>query len=449
MAPRRSPLAARAHPAYRRTLFRYPSAATRRSPRSAIRQHPILQAEEQVDARGSMRWPGAGIVRVKRTSDWEPRSRGQRRYAPRTMSTSALLSGANGAHHRGGLLRAARARTRGGPHAALPMSSSRSHRCRRLLGHSHPVSRDAHAAEARAAVVRSDLTPFVGSADQMASRSPRTRLPIFWYVVLAAKLSWGYFVLIEPLHPLKALWYSDEHCWRATCGEGMCTAGGGAGRRRRPPPPPQPRRRTTRRGVVLASLWRLLLIFVRCAVLSLSTSSTISSTRSSPRSRRSASPSRAASGVASWAQMLRTEEAVAQFDAVDVEPADDDDGDGDEDDDEEAGLSCNARVAAARERAREAELHAESRSWWSMVKQGGPRSPRCCGRSGNRPPSNVRHWRRCALVRGSLGALGRRPLLRAADHLVTPSSPSFGSAFCRRRQRAHLCSAGVLCCLRC
>ena len=111
-------------------------------------------------------------------------------------------------------------------------------------------------------------------------------------------------------------------------------------------------------AIVLASLWRLLLIFVRCAVplLVYFFDTSIFYTLFAALTSICVAVSRGIGRVASWAQMLRTfEEAVARFDAVLMsKPADDDDGDGDEDDDEEASSSARgARVrGGSRARAR-------------------------------------------------------------------------------------------------
>ena len=101
----------------------------------------------------------------------------------------------------------------------------------------HILSHVTHTRPGRAlrSFARSDLTPFVGSADQMSDLpiAAYATYTIFWYVVLAAKLSWGYFVLIEPLvHPLKALWYSRRALLAGRpCGEGVLPH---CGRRSRP-----------------------------------------------------------------------------------------------------------------------------------------------------------------------------------------------------------------------
>ena len=181
-------------------------------------------------------------------------------------------------------------------------------------------------------------------------------------------------MLIEPLvHPLKALWYSDEHCWRGDPAEKAYCAlraeepADGDGHRRRLEALTNPYNTPT--AIVLASLWRLLLIFVRCAVplLVYFFDTSIFYTIFAALTSICVAVSRGIGRVASWAQMLRTfEEAVARFDAVLMsKPTDDDDGDGDEDDDEEAGLvsprrSRSRRLASARAKP---NFHAESRSW--------------------------------------------------------------------------------------
>ena len=330
------------------------------------------------------RW---NYMRVKRTSDWEPRSRVGNCKVRTAHYVHLLLYSLVPMVliFEGGLLfaRCTREDSWGTSRcsadeffAFTPVAA--------VYSGIHILSHVTHTRPGRAlrSFARSDLTPFVGSADQMSVPiAAYATYTIFWCVVLAAKLSWGYFVLIEPLvHPLKALWYSDEHCWRGDPAEKAYCAlraeepADGDGHRRRLEALTNPYNTPT--AIVLASLWRLLLIFVRCAVplLVYFFDTSIFYTLFAALTSICVAVSRGIGRVASWAQMLRNfEEAVARFDAVLMsKPADDDDDDGDDDDDEEAGLvsprrSRSRRLASARAKP---NFNAESRSWWSMVKRG-------------------------------------------------------------------------------
>ena len=339
-------------------------------PRSAIRQHPILQAGgEQID-RARQHVDGEALELHARQAhiDWEPRSRVGNCKVRTAHYVHLLLYSLVPMVLiiEGGLLfaRCTREDSWGTSRcsadeffAFTPVAA--------VYSGIHILSHVTHTRPGRAlrSFARSDLTPFVGSADQMSVPiAAYATYTIFWYVVLAAKLSWGYFVLIEPLvHPLKALWYSDEHCWRGDPAEKAYCAlraeepADGDGHRRRLEASTNPYNTPT--AIVLASLWRLLLIFVRCAVplLVYFFDTSIFYTLFAALTSICVAVSRGIGRVASWAQMLRTfEEAVARFDAVLMsKPADDDDGDGDEDDDEEAGLvgprrSRSRRLASAR-----------------------------------------------------------------------------------------------------
>ena len=101
-----APLAARAHPAHRRTSLSLPQAPPLGDPpRSAIRQHPILQAGgEQID-RAREHVDGEALelhARQTHVRLGAALARGQLQGADRALCPPlALLSGANGAHHRG------------------------------------------------------------------------------------------------------------------------------------------------------------------------------------------------------------------------------------------------------------------------------------------------------------------------------------------------------------